>query len=154
MVPGCTERERRNYESEIDEIGAQSVANNHNMPWGTVLRSANLQAILLCGFCYVFALYFFISWLHTFLVKGRGFTEADLLLSIAPGLLGAAGNLCGGFLSDALVRRLGMKWDAGCRLIGLSVATLCTCHNGNYRKVRHAVLLAWSMQVSLYSRLC
>ena len=88
--------------AEIDEIGTQSFTHNHNMPWGLALRSANLQAILLCGFCYVFALYFFISWLHTFLVKGRGFTEADLLLSIAPGLLGAAGNLCGGFLSDAL----------------------------------------------------
>jgi MFS family permease len=114
-------------QSEIDEIGAQSVANNHNMPWGTVLRSANLQAILLCGFCYVFALYFFISWLHTFLVKGRGFTEADLLLSIAPGLLGAAGNLGGGILSDAFVRRLGMKWGRrGVGVIGLSVATLCT----------------------------
>ena len=97
------------------------------MPWGVALRSANLQAILLCGFCYVFALYFFISWLHTFLVKGRGFTEADLLLSIAPGLLGAAGNLCGGILSDALVRRLGMKWGRrGVGFIGLSVATLCT----------------------------
>jgi hypothetical protein len=80
-------------QSELDEIGPQSFADNHDMPWGVALRSANLRAILLCGFCYVFALYFFISWLHTFLVKGRGFTEADLLLSIAPGLLGAAGNL-------------------------------------------------------------
>ena len=114
-------------QSEIGEIGAQSVANNHNMPWGAALRSTNLQAILLCGFCYVFALYFFISWLHTFLVKGRGFTEADLLLSIAPGLLGAAGNLGGGILSDSLVRRFGIKWGRrGVGLIGLSVATLCT----------------------------
>jgi ACS family glucarate transporter-like MFS transporter len=118
--PGVTQ-------AEIDEIGAESFANNHDMPWGAALRSANLRAILLCGFCYVFSLYFFISWLHTFLVKGRGFTEADLLLSIAPGLLGAAGNLCGGILSDALVRRLGMKWGRrGVGLIGLSVATLCT----------------------------
>jgi MFS family permease len=114
-------------QAEIDEIGAQSFADNHEMPWGVALRSANLRAILLCGFCYVFSLYFFISWLHTFLVKGRGFTEADLLLSIAPGLLGAAGNLFGGILSDALVRRLGMKWGRrGVGLIGLSVATLCT----------------------------
>jgi len=113
--------------AEIEEIGTQSFTHNHNMPWSLALRSANLQALLLCGFCYVFALYFFISWLHTFLVKGRGFTEADLLLSIAPGLLGAAGNLCGGFLSDALVRRLGMKWGRrAVGFIGLSVATICT----------------------------
>jgi MFS family permease len=65
--------------------------------------------------------------LHTFLVKGRGFTEADLLLSTAPGLLGAAGNVCGGFASDALVRRFGLKWGRrSVGLIGLSVAATAT----------------------------
>src|SRR6266540_743375 len=73
--------------AEIKEIGTVSFANNRHLPWGIALRSANLRAILLVGFCYVFGLYFFISWLHTFLVKGRGFTEGDLLLSTAPGLL-------------------------------------------------------------------
>jgi ACS family glucarate transporter-like MFS transporter len=113
-------------EAELKEIGSPSFANNHQLPWGLALRSNNLRAILLVGFCYVFGLYFFISWLHTFLVKGRGFSEADLLLSTAPGLLGACGNVCGGFLSDALVRRFGLKWGRrGVGLIGLSVATLC-----------------------------
>ena len=113
--------------SEITEIGSASFADNHRMPWGIALRSANIRAILTVGFCYVFGLYFFISWLHTFLVKGRGFTEADLLLSTAPGLLGAAGNVCGGFASDALVRRLGLKWGRrSVGLIGLSVASTAT----------------------------
>ncbi|HEV8370489.1 MAG TPA: MFS transporter [Pyrinomonadaceae bacterium] len=113
-------------QSEIQEIGTASFANNHQMPWGLALRSANLRAILLAGFCYVYGIYFFISWLHTFLVKGRGFSEADLLLSIAPGLLGACGNLAGGFVSDSLVRRFGLKWGRrGVGLIGLSVASVC-----------------------------
>jgi ACS family glucarate transporter-like MFS transporter len=61
------------------------------------------------------------------LVKGRGFTEGDLLLSTAPGLLGACGNVGGGFVSDALVRRFGLKWGRrSVGLIGLSVASLCT----------------------------
>ena len=112
---------------EIKEIGTNSFTNNHQMPWGTVLRSANLRALLLAGFCYVFGLYFFISWLHTFLVKGRGFTEGDLLLSTAPGLLGAGGNVCGGLLSDTLVRRFGLKWGRrSVGIIGMSIATLCT----------------------------
>jgi MFS family permease len=114
-------------QKEIDEIGTHSFANNHAMPWGLALRSPTVQAILLAGFCYVFALYFFISWLHTFLVKGRGFTETDLLLSIGPGLLGAAGNFGGGYLSDALVRRVGLKW--GRRWVGviaLATASICT----------------------------
>src|SRR5262249_8212811 len=91
------------------------------------LRSANLRAVLLVGFGYVFALYFFISWLHTFLVKGRGFSEGDLLLSMAPGLLGACGNVCGGFVSDSLVKKFGLRWGRrSVGLIGLVVATLCT----------------------------
>jgi len=114
-------------QSEIEESGTSSFANNHQMPWGIVLRSANVRAILLAGFCYVFALYFFISWLHTFLVKGRGFSEAALLLSIGPGLLGAVGNVAGGFVSDALVRRLGLKWGRRwVGLIGLTIASLFT----------------------------
>ncbi len=114
-------------QAEIKEIGSQSFLNNQHLPWGLALRSANLRAILVVGFCYVFGLYFFISWLHTFLVKGRGFSEADLLLSTAPGLLGACGNVCGGFVSDALVRRFGLKWGRrGVGLTGLSVAALFT----------------------------
>jgi MFS transporter, ACS family, glucarate transporter len=114
-------------DTEIDEIGRYSFADNHQMPWGLALRSSTIRAILLTGFCYVFALYFFISWLHTFLVKGRGFTETDLLLSIAPGLLGAAGNLAGGYLSDAMVRRFGLKWGRrSVGLVGLAVGSVCT----------------------------
>jgi MFS family permease len=113
--------------AEIEEIGTYSFANNHQMPWGLALRSSTIRATLVLGFCYVFALYFFISWLHTFLVKGRGFTETDLLLSIAPGLLGAAGNFAGGFLSDAMVRRFGLKWGRrSVGLGGLAVGSICT----------------------------
>ncbi len=114
-------------QAEIEEIGDRSFTNNHSLPWAVALRSTNLWAIMLVAFSYVFALYFFISWLHTFLVKGRGFSEGDLLLSMAPAILGACGNICGGFVSDALVRRLGLKWGRrSVGLIGLSVAALCT----------------------------
>jgi MFS family permease len=114
-------------QTEIEEIGEHTFANNHSLPWAVALRSTNLWAIMLVAFCYVFALYFFISWLHTFLVKGRGFSEGDLLLSMAPAILGACGNVCGGFVSDALVRRLGLKWGRrSVGLTGLSVAAVCT----------------------------
>lgn len=113
--------------AEIEEIGEHTFANNHSLPWAVALRSTNLWAIMLVAFSYVFALYFFISWLHTFLVKGRGFSEGDLLLSMAPAVLGACGNVCGGFVSDALVRRLGLKWGRrSVGLTGLSVAAVCT----------------------------
>lgn len=110
-------------QTEIEEIGVRSFANNHTLPWGIALRSKNLWAIMLVAFSYVFALYFFISWLHTFLVRGRGFSEGDLLLSTAPPILGACGNVFGGFASDALVRRFGLRWGRrGVGLAGLSCA--------------------------------
>ena len=113
--------------AEIQEIGAPSFAGNHNLPWGVVLRSTNLWAIVLVAFFYVFALYFFISWLHTFLVKGRGFSEGQLLLSTAPAILGACGNVCGGLVSDALVKRLGIKWGRrSVGLVGLGCASFFT----------------------------
>ena len=113
--------------AELAEIGVPSSGGAHSLPWGIVLRSANLWTILILAFCYVFALYFFISWLHTFLVKGRGFSEGQLLLSTAPALLGAVGNVSGGFASDALVKRLGIKWGRrGIGLLGLGCSAFFT----------------------------
>ncbi|RXH57587.1 MFS transporter [Granulicella sibirica] len=61
-------------------------------------------------------------------MKGRGFTEAGLLLACLPFLVAAAANFCGGFLSEALTRRLGLKWGRrwlGCFGLG-SAALLLT----------------------------
>ena len=52
---------------------------------------------------------------------GRGFSEANLLLSALPYVLAAVANLAGGAASDALVRRLGAK--RGRRVIGATALT-------------------------------
>ena len=103
--------------AEIDEIGVASPQSRHALPWGIALRSGNLWTIMLLGLTYVYGLYFFQSWLHTYLVKGRGFSERELLLSSLPYLCGAFANGCGGFASDALVRKFGLK--RGRRMIGI-----------------------------------
>jgi MFS family permease len=61
---------------------------------------------------------FFQSWLQTYLVKGRGFTAAALVLSTVPYLVGACANVLGGFASDRLVRRFGLI--AGRRIVGVT----------------------------------
>jgi MFS family permease len=114
-------------DEEKEEIGERSYEDNHHLPWRVALRSANLWAVFLVAFCYVFGLYFFISWLHTFLYKARGFSESALLLSTAPAILGACGNLAGGFVSDAMCKRFGMKWGRrSIGLIGLGSAAIFT----------------------------
>ena len=45
------------------------------------------------AFCYVYVYNFFQTWFHTFLVRGRGFSEAGLLLSALPFVVAACANL-------------------------------------------------------------
>lgn len=89
----------------------------HAMPWSLALRSRDLWLLMTIACCYVYALYFFQSWFHTYLVKGRGFRESDLWLSSLPYLVGAASNYIGGLSSDRVVGKMGLK--RGRRLIGV-----------------------------------
>jgi sugar phosphate permease len=105
-------------QNEIDETAAHQGAPAHAFPWGVALRSPSVLALLGAAFCYIYAYNFFQTWFHTFLVKGRGFTEGNLALSALPYVVAACANLTGGAASDALVRRLGLKW--GRRTLGVA----------------------------------
>ena len=47
-----------------------------------------LWRIAAIGACYVYALAFYQSWLQTYLVRGHGYTEAALVLSSLPYIVG------------------------------------------------------------------
>ncbi len=114
-------------EAELRETADQSAAPMHGFPWATALRSETVLALLGTAFCYVYVYTFFQTWFHTFLVRGRGFTEGSLVLSALPYALAACANLLGGAASDALVRRLGAKWGRRSLGVGgLGLACLCT----------------------------
>ena len=102
---------------EIAETAGAHTPSTHTFPWRTAFRSPSVLALLLTAFCYVYVYNFFQTWFHTFLVKGRGFTEVNLLLSALPFIVAATANLTGGAASDALVRRLGAK--RGRRALGV-----------------------------------
>ncbi len=111
---------------ELEETSGLIPKAAHGLNWGTALRSANLWAVMGLAFCYLYTLYFFQSWLPTYLVKGRGFNETDLLLTSAPFLAGALGNLGGGIVSHALIKRVGLR--LGRRTIGvLGLGTAAAC---------------------------
>jgi len=82
---------------------------HRKFPWRTALQSQSIRALLVTAFCYVYVFNFFQTWFHTFLVKGRGFSEASLLLSAIPYGVAAFANLSGGLASDVLVRSIGTK---------------------------------------------
>jgi MFS transporter, ACS family, glucarate transporter len=101
---------------------AGSSTSSHAFPWRVAFRSRSVWAMLGLAFCYVYAYNFFQTWFHTFLVRGRGFSEAHLMLSALPYVVAACANLAGGAASDVLVRRLGVK--RGRRVIGAAALTV------------------------------
>jgi MFS transporter, ACS family, glucarate transporter len=103
-------------QAELEEIGTEPPA-SHGLPWGQALRSRPLWQLTAIGASYVYALAFFQSWLQTYLVKGRGYTEAALVLSSLTYVVGACANGLGGLTSDWLVRRFGLK--SGRRTVGM-----------------------------------
>lgn len=104
--------------AEIDEIGVPKEAAHHGLPWGKALRSANLWWIMLMYHTYCWGSFFYLSWLHTFLVKGRGFDNADVVkYSWLPFAFGGTANFLGGVVSDRLVKRMGLVW--GRRIVGM-----------------------------------
>ena len=112
-------------DAELEETRDLVPNARHGLPWKAALGSRNLWATLAVAFCYVYTFSFFTSWLHTFLVKARGSSENDLLLSSAPFLVGACGNFAGGLASNTLVKKLGLKWGRrSIGMVGLGIAAL------------------------------
>ena len=114
-------------QAELAETSGLVPKAKHSLPWGIALRSANLWAVIGVTACYVYVYSFFQSWFHTYLVKARGYSESDLLLSSLPYIVGGCANCFGGIASNALVRRIGLEWGRrAIGLVGLGSAALFT----------------------------
>jgi len=104
--------------SELVEIGTESQRCGHaGVPWGRLFRSRQLWLIMAMYSCYVWGSVFYLTWFPQYLMKGRGLSEEEMgVYSSFPFVLGAGGNLVGGFLSDRLSRTHGPL--VGRRLLG------------------------------------
>ena len=90
-------------------------------------KSTNLWFLLSMYVCYAVGAYFFQSWFHTYLEKGRHIAKDQLIwASSIPYLLAAMGCFTGGWLSDIACLRWGKKWGRRIvPMVGLFVAGLC-----------------------------
>lgn len=96
-------------EQELQQIGWTAPV-SRQIPWRLLWSSRQMWIIVAMYGCYAWGSWFYFSWLHTWLVRGRGFTESEMgVFSALPFLVGAASNVVGGYASDAFVRRLGPR---------------------------------------------
>jgi ACS family glucarate transporter-like MFS transporter len=93
---------------ELAEIGPPQ--ERTRIPWRRLLSLPHLWLIVAAYFCYAWGSWFFFGWFTTWLVRGAGFTVAQMgLYASLPFLMGLAGNLIGGALTERLVLRHGPR---------------------------------------------
>jgi sugar phosphate permease len=112
------EQKRGVSASEIQIIreGAPAPAAHVSIPWKVLLTSVNLWALTLMYFAFGYGVNFYFFWLPSYLVEVRGIQNFAPYAAL-PFLLAAFADMFGGWTSDALVRRIGLKW--GRRTVGL-----------------------------------
>lgn len=90
---------------EIETIGEPAAGSAQKLQWSQLIRNRNFLRLLLMYHTYCWGGYFYLSWLHTYLQLGRGFTESEMSIAAAlPSGAGLAGILAGGYWSDRLAR--------------------------------------------------
>src|SRR3989454_9055735 len=122
-------------ELQVIEEGRGNGAEHHELHWRLFLN-ANLLFICLTYFAFGYGLYFYLTWLQTYLREARGFSagQASLLASIV--LLSAAGaSIAGGFWTDHWVKRYGLRIGrcgvASTALIGSGLILAVAAVTGN-----------------------
>ncbi len=89
---------------------AESLALSGTTPWAALLRSRNLYAICAMYFAFGYGLYFYFTWLPTYLITVLHFSVmSGGLFAALPFLLAGIADLVGGWLTDHLSRQYGLR---------------------------------------------
>ena len=99
--------------AELQEIHPQhpSPIIQHPLRWRLLARNRNLWALCAMYSGYTYGLYFYLTWLPTYLKEQRGMSWLGVGVGAAlPFLVGAVANIAGGYWTDSLVRRYGLRW--------------------------------------------
>jgi MFS transporter, ACS family, glucarate transporter len=106
-----------------DTDAGRGVSPAGRTPWAALLTSPNLYAICAMYFALGYGLYFYFTWLPTFLTRELGFSMIGSgFFSSLPFLLAGAANLAGGWYTDRLAQTRGLR-TARCTLGAVSFAT-------------------------------
>jgi MFS family permease len=105
-----------------EEPGVASDA-HRRVPWRALLTSRSLMAICGMYFAFGYGLYFYFTWLPTYLTRVLGFsTLAGGLLAGLPFVLAGTADVIGGYLTDHLAAARGLRvarcWLGGAAFSG------------------------------------
>jgi sugar phosphate permease len=124
----------RNFPSQMKKISAREkdhieancrhIPHNAQLHWTTILKQRNVWSLMLMYFCCQWANYFFVAWMPVYLQEGRHFSENQMkFITFTLFVAGFCGLLLGGFVTDWLLRKKGLKF--GRRFIGMTGLGLC-----------------------------
>jgi MFS transporter, ACS family, glucarate transporter len=120
--PGISDEEK----AEILD-GRKESQEHQKLDWQTILKNKNVWMLMLMCHLFFYASYFFTNWSSTYFQEGRGMSEDQTKNFISLSyFLGAIGCIIGGFTSDILSKKLGLK--LGRRIVGvtgLGLSSIC-----------------------------
>jgi sugar phosphate permease len=90
--------------NENGEIKKANVQKRPKVPWSILLRHGNMWAVMCAYAAYIYSLWFFLSWLPSYLVEYRKFTLIKMgFFASLPLMAGVVGDTFGGWLTDKLL---------------------------------------------------
>ena len=93
---------------ENGNIKQLNIKKKPTVPWGMLLKSPNMWAVMCAYFTYVYCLWIFISWLPSYLVEYRHFSlKAMGWYASMPLFAGVIGDTVGGWATDHLMVKTG-----------------------------------------------
>ena len=110
---------------ELAVITAGMPATPHLRVHWRDLLDLNLICICLMYFCIGYGLYFYLTWLPTYFKEARGFsTQQAAWLSSAVLLTGGAATIAGGWLTDKLTSKYGLKVGRSIGAVAMPLSAL------------------------------
>jgi sugar phosphate permease len=90
--------------NEKGEIKQANIQKRPKVPWNILLKHGNMWAVMCAYATYIYSLWFFLSWLPSYLVEYRHFTVIKTgLYASMPLMAGVMGDAFGGWATDKLL---------------------------------------------------
>ena len=119
------------------EIKKANITKRPKVPWSILLSHGNMWGIMCAYAAYIYSLWFFLSWLPSYLVEYRHFTLIKTgLFASMPLAAGVVGDAFGGWLTDKLLVttnnvKFARRSVAITAMLGCATFTLFAALSGN-----------------------